>query len=269
MNKFSILNENHDTVEKSTTIDEVIINLVKETLNYKITETNKNDILKLVESVKGLIEVQKSKKTIELLEAVRIKSIRHFDMNWINGVIDNEKEILENNSYEIKQDDNFDINTFVEIDIDEHKEVEVVKENNHNCPNCNEDDANCICDDEDDDLTDLDVEQDDLQDIKEIEDEEGFDNNNEEEFNDTFLTKGIKESIKDYQDYPIEESKEEDEKLTKDDTFIDVNEDDETEEEEEEENKDEFEEDIEEYETPEDDKNESKRERIMKFDDFK
>jgi hypothetical protein len=251
MNKFSILNESHNTVEKSTTIDEVIINLVKETLNYKIDNNNKTNIVKLLESLKILMEVQKSKDKIELLEAVRINSIKHFDMNWINTLIDSEKEILESNNYEkiLESIKNINIDEFIDV-ISE----ELTTDNNI--------EAQAINDDENEEEISNDEEEEEEEEI------ESFDNEGDtEDFDDSFL----QEKIKQYQDYIVNEdneSKEDEDDLTEDDTYVD---DDNEDEEEEEETENENGDDLEDYESPEEKEKpfESKREKILKFEDFK
>jgi hypothetical protein len=286
MKKFSALNEIHDSVVKSTTIDEVITNLVKETLSINVNESveTTNNVNKLVESIKYLIELQKSKKAVEVLENVRFHSIRNLNLNWLNDVIDQEKQVFEDLKVTPKKAD--DIKKEIETSIINEALTENTEESV--CPDCNE--KECICDNDTKKKTeeientkdttneehtetiadaetvveevenDDDLEEDDLDEYKDKEEEEG------EEFNDG--------GIFEFNEYVEESKDEEDEDLTEDDTFIDVKEDEEDEDEEDEE--DEFEDNIEDYKNPEEEEKEEvaentkfKRSSILKFDDFK
>lgn len=102
MKKFTNLNESVSTPKNPLTIKDAIINLIEETLSVEMTgigsENVKSDIIgkdELVILLEKMVEIQKTKQTITVLETIKVKSLHNLDLNWINEAIENENKKIE------------------------------------------------------------------------------------------------------------------------------------------------------------------------------
>lgn len=163
MKKFTKLNESHNSVEKSTNVDELLFNLIKETLGE-----NKNTPI-LVELLTKFIDIQTSKKVVSVLEMVKNKSYRHFDMNWINSLIEEGKSNYELLEDELNEKEQLDISVDVTIH-NKNKDLDVKLVDNSEEEIDDDDDE--IDEFEDDD--DLDIEDDEIEKYKDFETNESL-----------------------------------------------------------------------------------------------
>lgn len=151
MKKFSEMNNNNTnkTTMTSTNTNDFIANLVNETLSIK--DGNIEGTSNLINTIVKLVEVNESKTIIKTLENVKVKSFKHFDMNWINESINSQKDILNNPIVEATEEVTNDKLTANKTEVVAELITESKSEEGEDCKceKCKCDEGGCTCKPED------------------------------------------------------------------------------------------------------------------------
>jgi len=102
MKKFTNLNESVSSPKNPLTIKDAIIGLIDETISVETTGKGSEDVTstisgkdELVTLLEKLVDIQRVKQTIAVLETVKSQSLHHLDLNWINEAIEIEQKKID------------------------------------------------------------------------------------------------------------------------------------------------------------------------------